>query len=365
MTINNKDHLKKHEQGFFIADLMMATIGFTVLMAGWMLMKAEDAKNSRYAATGNYIAQLSTAVREYSSNNSATIVANPNVTYTGVAFLKSNTCGGTIVPPATPYLPCSFNGADPLSRVPVTTFGNTLAVTGAGSALTAMGRTIYPPIIESGKLRMDIAEKIIRHAEGASYTSSSGAAQNTYINITLDRTATVGNRGRIFVDTTVNSPAQELYIRRDGTNSPIANINWANKNLTNVNTVRAVSVNTGSLTATGVVKGADVRTNAGRTLRTTAIVENVVPMIIYRPAGQPTQWFSYADVSTAGIVCDTGLSLKIFASVVAKGNTAVSNGWVTYAIVTATGFQIRARNHTTKWDASDVPSYVQYRLRCM
>ena len=348
-----------NEKGFFLTSLMLASIGFTVLWGSWMLMKAEDAKNEQYAATGTYIGQFSQAVREFVSANSAAIIAGANTTYAGTGFLKLTTCGGTIVPPAAPYLPCSFNNSDPLGRIPSTTVGNTLAVTGTGSALTAIGRTTYPPIIQAGKLRMDIAEKIIDRAEGLSYVSSAGAAQNTYINITLDRTSVAGNRGRIFVDSTVNNAAQELYIRRDGTNSPTATIDWGNQDLTHVN-----NITTTTLTATGLVKGGDVQTTAGRTLQKTAIIEDIVRLYAYRPAAWPTVWMSYANISTAGITCDAPLTLKIYANVVASGNTAVSNGWVTYAIALPSGFQIRVRNHTDKWDASDIPAYVQYRLRC-
>jgi len=359
----------KDEDGIFLADLMLASIGFSILMGSWMLLKAEEAQNNQYAATGIYIGQFTQAVREFVSANSATIVAGATTTYTGTAFLKSTTCGGTILAPQNPFLPCSFNNSDPMGRVPTTDVGNELAVTGAGSAGTAIGRTVYPPIIKAGKLRMDIAEKIIDKAEGISYASSAGSSQNTYVNITLDRTAVAGNRGRIFSDTTVSNPATELYIRRDGTNSPTAAINWGGQNLSNVNTLAAITANVTTLTATGVIKGKDVQTNAGRTLQKAIIIEDIVPLSTYRPAAQPTWWFSYATISTAGMICDAPLTIKIFANVVASGNNAVSNGWITYVVPApwagAGALQIRVRNHTTKWDASDMPAYAHYILRCM
>jgi len=136
-----------------------------------------------------------------------------------------------------------------------------------------------------------------------------------------------------------------------------------------VNTLAAITANVTTLTATGVIKGKDVQTNAGRTLQKAIIIEDIVPLSTYRPAAQPTWWFSYATISTAGMICDAPLTIKIFANVVASGNNAVSNGWITYVVpapwMGAGALQIRVRNHTTKWDASDMPAYAHYILRCM
>jgi len=347
------------EQGFYLTNLMFASMGFAMVMGSYMLMKAEETQNDQYAATGTYIGQFTQGVREFVSANGTSILAGATTTYTGAAFLKSVTCGGTIPIGTNPFLPCSFNDSDPMGRIPSTSVGNELAITGAGSAGTAIGRTVYPPVMKAGKLRMDIAEKIINKAEGVSFLSSAGATQNNYVNITLDRSGVTGNRGRIFADSTLNNPGNDLYIRRDGANSPIAAINWGAQNLNNVATVNATTI-----TAAGIITGSDVRTSAGRTLQKSTIIEDIIPLTIYRPAAAPATWFSYANVSTAGLICDAPLTIKIFANTVARGNNAASNGWITYAIVSTGGFQIRVRSHTDKWDALDMASFVQYRLRC-
>lgn len=347
---NRRD--RSGERGIFVIDLSLALVGFVSMMAVFFSLKANDSLDRKMEAQANYYTQVNNAVRAYVSRDQTAILGLAAARLeNGLGFLKTPACGGTGIDA---FLPCGFLMTDEFGATPQILIGNELQITGAGSTTIAGGRTTVPPVVVGGSLRMDLAEKMMDFAESAHTPSSAATSINMYVNATLDISA-AASRGSVYMDTMLAPATADIYLRVNGGNTMLADLDMANNSIVNGGDITAANV-----TATNLVKGSDVQTNGGITLRKAAVIEDVVLLTNY-----PASFYSAAFVSTAALAtCEPGLTYKIFANVVANGNVNLSNASIIYAVPVAGGFDIRVSNHTSDWVAGDIEVWAQYRIRC-
>jgi len=211
--------------GFSLLELILVlAIGSTVL-AVTANRQVENALQSKAAQAGGLVAQYNAAVASYIRDNGSTTPAN---TYTGTAWLKDRTnCpGGTA---SVQYLPCGFPNALPFNQRPSTMLTNTA---GKVNATTTFGPL---PVQARGGYRGDIANEVA--ATALAKLQNIIGTQTFSLNKNHLITATVSTAG--------NNPS--AFLRVDGSNAMLADLNVGGNNIDSANTVNATTLRANTL----------------------------------------------------------------------------------------------------------------------
>lgn len=208
-------------------------------------------------AAGEVVAQFNNAVRSYVSTIAGLPAPPPQA---GVSWLKGPACGGLATNPPEGFLPCTFSAITPFNQTYATSFVKT--------GFEMVGTTLVSGLAQPGISVKDygrLANLIALRAKG-----TPGFSSNTFGDYTgnpgVDMTG-VNPSAQPYYGVVMmiasNSPNTDSWIRTDGSNSPLATINWNAQNLTNVGQVDSTSiVNSGTLTS-DTITSASGMTNTG------------------------------------------------------------------------------------------------------
>lgn len=214
------------EGGFTLIELLFVIAALGLLSVMTLTEKLRDIADDEAAMLGVQLIQFESAVASYLFKEGGGVAIGQ---YTGVDWLKATTCGGTSTQG---YLPCSFPINLNFGLGMVTDISSSQV---GFSAITKFGTAVLQWRGEDNEL---LAAQAIRHANTL---SSAGVGDITLSNFLTFSRSTSGVRG-IIIGTVESALSAAPYIRIDGTNSPVAAIDWDNQNLVNVREIRAKSI---------------------------------------------------------------------------------------------------------------------------
>lgn len=225
------------QQGYTLIAMLFGLALVAASLATYARFEARKAAISRADAAGNVAAQFATGLRGYI----AMLQANPSMPAggprAGVNWLKSPSCGGEAGNPSQGFVPCSFTGGiyGPLYDTRL------IKITGTGpDAGFVEARTYFQVPADNGDptSRILAAERVVQGALAAQ-DNSNGVFFSAHANVirTYDPTTPgpvvpTSWHGAVLMIAT-NAPSNDIWLRTDGTNQMLANLNMGGMSIGN------------------------------------------------------------------------------------------------------------------------------------
>ena len=227
----------KHQTGQALIATVLALALISGLLGIWFVHAIEHYYDQLADVQGAALAEYGVGIRGYIANvqgGSATMPSNP-YTVGGVNWLKAPTCGGLAGNPAQGYVPCDFTGG-PLGQ----TFTTTITQTPATNAIRSSTWFFASPKNGSAlSSRADMAAKIAFAALAQQNLPINGMFLSVFSNAPSTATAqpspsaiAAADRGRVVL-VADNAPSNDIWLRVDGTNKMLANLNMGGHSVTN------------------------------------------------------------------------------------------------------------------------------------
>lgn len=229
----------KRQSGQYLIAAVLAIALLAGGLALWGTVQAEHYYDQYADLQGAALAEYGVGLRGFIANvqgGSATMPANP-YTVAGVNWLKPPACGGLATNPTEGYVPCDFTGG-PLGSI----FSTTITQTPATNAISAATWFMVDP--ESGKSKASmgvLASKIAFAALAQQNLPINGMFLNVFSNAPATATAQPPpnainpvDRGRVVL-LADNAPSNDIWLRVDGTNKMLADLNMGGHSLVNAN----------------------------------------------------------------------------------------------------------------------------------
>lgn len=210
----------------------------TVLYAGWVKHDQTQTRIRLAHADGEQLAQFAIGLRSKIAMIQSDPSHLPGGPQTGVDWLKPTTCGGMTGNPEQGYVPCTFTGGRYGSSY-VTTFASNPATNGVEA------RTTFMVGAQGGEPRGAImyATNVVESTK-AQTNPSSGMFLSAFANVAATATGEApaaaipgADAGRVLLIAT-NAPGNDIFLRTDGTNSMMANLNMGGMSIGNARDAR-------------------------------------------------------------------------------------------------------------------------------
>lgn len=229
----------RKQRGYASLFAVMAAMALSAAaLAQYMRWEQQQTRIRLAHADGEQLGQFAIGLRSFI----ASVQSNPGLLPTGqragVDWLKPPACGGAAGNPEQGYVPCAFSGGrfGPMYRTTFTRNATTNAIE---------ARTTFLVGAQDGAQRGSIlyANSLIESTR-AQTTPSAGMFLTALANVPT--TATVAgsaaadpgaNAGRIVLIAN-NAPGNDIYLRTDGTNSMMANLNMGGMSIGNAQDAR-------------------------------------------------------------------------------------------------------------------------------
>lgn len=241
-------------KGFTLIELLLVLAISSFIIASVMTKTIRDTQVAKAEIAGVHLKQFTVAVRQIIANEGAAVAGGPGLTqtYNGHRWLQSAAECGAPATASAEYLPCGFRGQEPfgLTYTTVVTHNN---VSGTVTAeITFADPVLGAGSIEmNGVIRRDLASVVANTATRNDTFRASSTGVAGYDAYEVDAAGTI-------IATASLTSDLDLYIRRDGGNSPTDTIDWAGQNITNVGQANAVTMNATTITATGNMTANDL-----------------------------------------------------------------------------------------------------------
>lgn len=232
-------HIPRNRQrGQFLISALFALAIFASMIAAWAAYAIAHSEEGATNAQGSALAQMGVGMRGFIANvegGSVTLPSNP-YTINGVNWLKAPGCGGLPGNPAAGYVPCSFTGGR-YGPSYVTTITKVLA-TGQVTASTGfqVPRSAAGP---DNARAARVASEIVAATLAQQTLPINGVFLQAFANSPVNATAQVSpslaataNSGNVELYIS-NSPSQDLWLRVDGTNQMLADLNMGGHSINN------------------------------------------------------------------------------------------------------------------------------------
>ena len=220
-----------------------ALIGVVIAMAIFglaLVLFAQRERQTYYQGVANEqgaaLAQFGVGLRGYIANvqgGSQTLPGNP-YTVAGVNWLKPPSCGGLPTNPVQGYVPCSFNAGAVGSS-----YSTTITQTPATNTIEARTWYIVPPEGNSITSRGRMAAQVVFAALAQQSLPINGMFLTAFANTPINATAPVdpgaenpADLGRVLLVAN-NSPSNDIWLRVDGTNQMLADLNMGGFSIKN------------------------------------------------------------------------------------------------------------------------------------
>lgn len=229
-------------------ELLLATLFALVLMAGavtlYMRFQADRHVSNVASKEGEALAQFVIGLRGFMASVQADPSLMPASQQAGVNWLKPPSCGGRATNPEAGYVPCHFSGG---------TFGSLYRTQFQHNPVTneAEMRTsfIVPMLGTTGTdgsgangargRRSNLAAKVVNTALAGQGNPSNGVFFSAFANVPTAANAPKpmsanpgGDAGRVVVLVT-NAPSHDMFLRTDGTNKMLANLDMGEMSIAN------------------------------------------------------------------------------------------------------------------------------------
>lgn len=227
---------RQQQQGY----ILIASLFGLAILASLIVMGARMADrhmlNTRADIEGEALSQFAVGLRGFVAQAQANPSLIPGGSQTGVSWLKSPSCGGLPGNPAEGHVPCNFEGQ---------TFGRhyttRLTRDPATNQIEARTSFIIPGQGNSKKRSILLADRLVLAALSQQSLPNNGMFYTAYANVPANANgpptgAAVFNpgvdAGRVLVVAS-NSPSNDIWLRTDGTNQMLANLNMGGMSIAN------------------------------------------------------------------------------------------------------------------------------------
>lgn len=225
-----------HRQGGYmlIASMFAIAIG-SALMVTAMRHQARTQHIALATGQGALAAQFAVGLRGFMAAVQANPALLPTAARAGVDWLKPPACGGLAGNPAQGYVPCSYTGGT-LGPQYQTTFTRDPAT----NLIEIRTTFLIPPIDGDPRSPVVNAERVVQGALANQSQPANGVFFNAFANVPAAATAPLagaatpaaGNVGRVVMIAS-NAPSNDLWLRTDGTNQMLANLNMGGMSIGN------------------------------------------------------------------------------------------------------------------------------------
>lgn len=217
--------VRRTQQGYTLLSAFFALGIFGATIVFYTRWEDRRQLMSRAAIEGEQAGQFAAGLRGFI----AAAQANPSLipgTQNGVDWLKAPSCGGIGTNPDEGYVPCTYTGGT-LGQFYQTTF----TYDAATNAIEARTTFMVPPHGDSARNAILFADRVAAGALEEPTTPNTGMFFNAWSNVPATATgpwappADPGpNSGRV-VMVVNNAPSNDFWLRTDGTNRMLANLN--------------------------------------------------------------------------------------------------------------------------------------------
>lgn len=232
-------HTNRHRQrGQFLISALFALAIFASLIAGWAAITIAHSEEGSSNSQGAALAMMGVGERGFIANvqgGSVTLPSNP-YTINGVNWLKAPGCGGLPGNPSAGYVPCSFTGGR-YGPSFVTTITK-VAATGQVTASTVF-QVPRPATGPDNAKAARIASEIVKATLAQQTLPINGVFLQAFANSPVNATAqvspslaTTADSGNVELYIS-NAPSQDIWLRVDGTNQMLANLNMGGHSIDN------------------------------------------------------------------------------------------------------------------------------------
>jgi len=219
-----------------ILGLLIAAAILSTMIVTWARLEDQRQRKQFAEIEANSFAQWGVGLRGIVAAiqaNPALLPAGPQL---GVDWLKAPTCGGLATNPATGHIPCEFTGS---TMGPLYT--TTITRNPATNFVEARTSFVVPAIGGDPQTRPIIAEEMAEAALRQQTSPLNGMFYQVWANVPINA-VNAGNKalapgpdaGRVLM-LAQNAPSNDIWLRTDGTNMMLADLNAGGNSLVNVN----------------------------------------------------------------------------------------------------------------------------------
>lgn len=229
--------IPRQQGGYMLIAAALSILVFALLTVALLRMQARHAQITQDAGDGAQVAQWAAGLRGLvaaAQSDPGLLVSTPQL---GTDWLKPPSCGGRASNPPEGYVPCSFNGG-PLGRL----FSTSMTHNPATNFIEA--RTVF--VLPNGGRPREAIIRADRVAQAAlaNQATSGGVFFSAFANVPANAIAPVppasmvaGDAGRVVLLAT-NAPSNDIFLRVDGTNQMLANLNMGGMSIGNARDAR-------------------------------------------------------------------------------------------------------------------------------
>ena len=235
-----------HQRGEMLLGVVFAIAIISAIVV--TLIRFEDRRQmiSTALAEGEVLGQFVIGLRGFMAAAQANPALLPSGAQQGVDWLKSPACGGRPGNPPAGHVPCNFSGGT-LGTLYRTRFTRDLA-TGAIEIRTSFIVPRWGGAEAAGATNRNailIAERVVAAAKAAQSNPNNGVFFAAFANVaeaanaphSATSGAPGGNSGRVVLVVT-NAPSHDIFLRTDGTNQMLANLNMGGMSISNARDAR-------------------------------------------------------------------------------------------------------------------------------
>ena len=235
--IVSRHAIHRQQRGQMLIGTMFALVILSLLLVSWAGIERRHIETQSADAQGAASAQFGIGVRGYlaaAQAGSITMSSNPLIV-TGVNWLKAPSCGGLAGNPTQGFVPCGFTGGS-YGAAFNTTVTKNVATNLIQSSTWFM---VYPLNGESKSSAALQASRITSATLAQQTPPSAGMFFDVYANAAIGATSaptpsaiTPANTGRIVMFAS-NAPSNDIWLRVDGTNQMLADLNMGGSSIKN------------------------------------------------------------------------------------------------------------------------------------
>lgn len=237
-TRNQYRPMKRQQHGYMLVGTLFAMAVVAASLTVYAKHEARQILYLRAQAEGQSLSQYAVGLRGFIAATQATPGPAP-APQVGVAWLRPPTCGGLATNPVEGFVPCSYTGGTfgalfntTFTRNPVTNFIEART----SFVVPAQGDTALNSIL--------LAEQVVQSALANQTLPANGVFFNAFANVPVTANAPApaaaapgGDAGRV-VMVANNAPSNDIFLRTDGTNQMLANLNMGGFSIGNARDAR-------------------------------------------------------------------------------------------------------------------------------
>lgn len=225
--------MRKRQSGYLLLEVGLAILAASAVFIFLARAQTRQFELNRQYADGAQLAQLAVGLRGFIAAAQSNPAIIPGAAQTGVNWLKPTACGGLAGNPPDGYVPCSYTGGW-LGPSVSTTFTRNAAT----GYIEARSVVLVPKLgNDNPKAHIVAADRVAQAAmqsptlPGTFFTALSNvpATANAPANPTVDPGV---NAGRVVLIAS-NAPSNDIWLRTDGTNAMLANLNLGGYSIAN------------------------------------------------------------------------------------------------------------------------------------